>query len=338
MRRLDKMMIFVLMIIVTAMSCGQADRVRPFEPVADGQRIYNAVCYGPHRDGQRPGGTPPSAGEFLEDLWLMLPHWNMMRIYGSSEYAGTILKVIRENGLDMKVILGVWIDPEERRGDAGEVLERFEEAPAGNQREVDAAIDLANAYPEIVAAVSVGNETQIFWSAHCVPLDLLMPHLRRVRAGVKVPVTVADDFNYWNKPDSRKLASEIDFIMLHAHPMWNGLQVEEALDWQREQLEIVQSLHQDRLVVIGETGWATSVIDEGDQGRLIKGRPGEEEQRLFYEAVRAWAGAERQTVFFFEAFDENWKGGTNPDEVEKHWGLFRADRTPKAAMLEKAEQ
>ena len=34
----------------------------------------------------------------------------------------------------------------------------------------------------------------------------------------------------------------------------------------------------------------------------------------------------------FEAFDENWKGGDHPAEVEKHWGLFRADRTPKAAM------
>jgi exo-beta-1,3-glucanase (GH17 family) len=41
---------------------------------------------------------------------------------------------------------------------------------------------------------------------------------------------------------------------------------------------------------------------------------------------------DRQITFFFEAFDEKWKGGTNPAEVEKHWGLFRADRSPKAAM------
>jgi exo-beta-1,3-glucanase (GH17 family) len=232
----------------------------------------------------------------------------------------------------MKVMLGVWIDPEERRDDAGEVLERFEEAAAKNREEVDAAIRLANEYPEIVVAVSVGNESLIFWSDHRVPLDMLMGHVRHVREAVDVPVTVADDFNYWNKPESRELASEIDFITLHAHPMWNGLQVEEALDWQREQLEDVKTLHPDRLVVIGETGWATSVIHEGQQGELIKGKPGEEEQRLFYGAVRAWAEAERQIVFFFEAFDENWKGGTHPEEVEKHWGLFRADRAPKAAM------
>jgi exo-beta-1,3-glucanase (GH17 family) len=240
--------------------------------------------------------------------------------------------VIRENDIDIKVVLGVWIDPEERRDETGEVLERFEEAVASNRREVDAGIRLANAYPDIVEAVCVGNETQMSWSAHQSPLDILIGHVRSVRNGVDVPVTVADDYNFWNKPKSRELAAEIDFIMMHAHPMWNGLRLEGALGWLRDQLEVVRSLHPDRLVVIGETGWATSVIDEGEQGELIKGRPGEAEQKIFYEALRGWAVEERLIVFFFEAFDENWKGGNNPAEVEKHWGLFRADRSPKAAM------
>jgi len=332
MRRISSLIIPALLLFVSTVFCGRGFVVRPFEPVVDGRPVYNAVCYGPHRDGQRPGGVQPSAEELLEDLRLMLPHWKMMRIYGSSEFAETLLEVIRENDLDMKVMLGVWIDPEERRDDAGEILERFEEAEAKNRREVDAAIRLANEYPDIVVAVSVGNESLIFWSDHRVPLEVLVGYVRDVREGIDVPVTVADDFNYWNKPESRELASEIDFITLHAHPMWNGLQVEDALDWQREQLEAVQAMHPDRLVVIGETGWATSVVNKGQQGELIKGKPGEDEQKLFYEAVRDWAETERQIVFFFEAFDENWKGGTNPAEVEKHWGLFRADRTPKAAM------
>ncbi len=332
MRRISSIIVPVLLMLVSTFSCENSSDVRPFELAVEGRPVYNAVCYGPHRDGQRPGGNQPSAEEFLEDLRLMLPHWNLMRIYGSSEFAETLLNVIRENDLDMKVMLGVWIDPEERRDDAGAVIERFEEAIASNRREVDAAIRLADAFPEIVAAVSVGNESLIFWSDHRVPLEVLVGHVRRVRRGVDVPVTVADDFNYWNKPESRELASEIDFITLHAHPMWNGLQVEDALDWQRKQLEDVRAMHPDRHVVIGETGWATSAVDEGQQGELIKGKPGEEEQKLFYEALREWAEAEKQLVFFFEAFDENWKGGAHPAEVEKHWGLFRADRTAKAAM------
>jgi exo-beta-1,3-glucanase (GH17 family) len=329
MRHFTKVMTIML---VLAVSCESTNSVRQFEPIVDGHPLYNAICYGPHRDGQRPGGNQPSAGEILEDLHLMLPHWKLMRIYGSSEFTETLLKVIRENDMDAKVMLGVWIAPEELRDETGVPTEQFSEEAAANRREVDAAIRLANAYTEIVVAVSVGNETQIYWSAHRSPLDILIGHVRRIREGVDVPVTVADDFNYWNKPESRKLASEIDFITMHAHPMWNGVQLEDALDWLRSQLEVVQSMHPDRHVVIGETGWATSVHDEGEQSELIKGKPGEIEQQMFYEAVRTWAGAERLTVFFFEAFDENWKDGAHPAEVEKHWGLFRADRSAKAAM------
>ena len=34
----------------------------------------------------------------------------------------------------------------------------------------------------------------------------------------------------------------------------------------------------------------------------------------------------------FEAFDEPWKGGNNPLEAEKNWGIFKVDRTPKLVL------
>jgi exo-beta-1,3-glucanase (GH17 family) len=45
-----------------------------------------------------------------------------------------------------------------------------------------------------------------------------------------------------------------------------------------------------------------------------------------------WSEAEDIPVFFFEAFDESWKGSQEPLEPEKHWGLFKIDRTPKLAV------
>ncbi len=291
--------------------------VRDFRPYSGDRWIGNAICYGPHRDGQRPGDTEPSAAEIREDLELMLPHWNLLRIYGSTGFAETLLTVIRDDGLDMKVMLGVWVAPD---------------AAEANRQEVDTAIRLAAGFPEIVIAISVGNETQIHWSAHRTPFDTLLVNVRRVRAGVTIPVTVADDFNYWNKPESLLMAAEIDFITMHAHPMWNGLQLWDALDWLRAQVNAVQAWHPHRAVILGETGWATSVHDQGEQAELIKGKPGENEQKIFHDAVRAWGASENQAIFFFEAFDENWKGGDHPDEVEKHWGLFRADRSGKKAV------
>jgi len=292
-------------------------RVLPFAPTLAGRPITDAVCYGPHRDGQRPGGPGPTADQLREDLALMVPFWNLLRVYGAGGHSETMLRVIREDAMPMRVVLGVWIAPED---------------DAANLAEVEKGVRLANEYRDIVVAVAVGNETQIEWSAHRSSEQKLVEYVRMVRAGVHQPVTVADDFNFWNKPKSRLVAGEIDFLLMHAHPMWNGVQLEDALPWLRSQLSAVRAMHPGRTVVVGETGWATSVHTEGEQAALIKGAAGEAEQKAFFDAARAWADSTGETVFLFEAFDENWKGGDHPAEVEKHWGFHHADRTPKAAL------
>jgi exo-beta-1,3-glucanase (GH17 family) len=147
-----------------------------------------------------------------------------------------------------------------------------------------------------------------------------------------VPVTTADDFNYWNKPESETVAGEVDFIVTHMHPLWNGQQLEDALSWTQTVFGQIQAAHPNHLVVLGETGWSTQKHNVGEQAEQMKGRAGEVEQKVFYNQVTAWVEEERIPLFFFVAFDENWKGGDHPNEVEKHWGLYRADRTPKKAM------
>ncbi len=310
--------------------------VRPFVTERAKRWIGKAVCYGPYRDGQRPGGSSPSREEIREDLRIIARHWRMIRLYGSVPPAETILEVIREEGLSLEVMLGIWIAPEETRDDAGNLIDRFPDRVEANRKEVEQGIRLAAAYREIVTSLCVGNETQVFWSPHRSPLGVLIEYVRRVRARTDLPVTTADDFNYWNQPESRALAHEIDFINCYAHPLWNGVLLEDALKWTRKTYAEIQAAHPDRRVILGETGWATSKHDEGEQARLIKGRTGEEEQKAFYRAVTAWSEKEGVPVFFFEAFDENWKGGDHPDEVEKHWGLYRANRTPKKAVADES--
>jgi len=309
-----------------------APAVREFRPYIDERWVGNAVSYGPHRDGQHPGGPSPSREQIREDMGVMLRHWHLLRTYGAGETTQRMLEIIRADHLDMKVMLGVWIAVEERRGENGDVIESFPEAREANRREVEAGVRLANEYADIVVAVSVGNETQVDWSAHRSPLDILIQHVRTVRAATLVPVTVADDYNFWNKPESHALAREVDFIVMHAHPMWNGILAADAFQWTRDTYHAIAAEHPDRVVVLGETGWATMMHNEGEQARLIKGHPGEAEQAAFLDAITSWAQREHVTVFFFEAFDENWKGGEHADEVEKHWGLYKADRTPKLAV------
>ena len=55
-------------------------------------------------------------------------------------------------------------------------------------------------------------------------------------------------------------------------------------------------------------------------------------QKTYYEDLMNWSEEKKILTFFFEAFDEEWKGSHDPFEPEKHWGLFRIDRSPKLAM------
>jgi exo-beta-1,3-glucanase (GH17 family) len=307
--------------------------VRPYRPFIGSRWVGSAIAYGPYRDGQFPGGPVPTREELRQDLHLIAKRWGLLRTYGAVGPPEGLLRIIREDRLALKVMLGVWIAAEERR-EAGGATQSLPEARAANRAEIETAVRLAREYPETVVAICVGNETQVSWSGNRVPPGRLIDHLREVRSRTSVPVTTADDFNFWNKPESRAVAREVDFIVTHAHPLWNGLELADAVAWTRATYDSIRAAHPDREVVLGETGWATSMHPEGEQARLIHGRVGEEEQAAFYHVLRQWVDEARVPTFFFEAFDENWKGGPHPDEVEKHWGLYRADRTPKPAVAD----
>lgn len=292
---------------------------RTFAPMIDGKPVIDGISYGPYRAGQKPGGPDPTQEQILEDLGIVAQRWGMIRFYSSRGPAEDILTVIRDNDLPLKAMVGVWIAPD---------------AADDNGAEVANAIRLAKAYPEQVLAVSVGNESQVFWSGHRTPPEVLIGAIRAVRAGIDQPVTTADDYNFWNKPESHDVAREVDFLLLHAYAMWNQKQLDDAVPWTAEIVASIHAEHPELTIVIGETGWATELNPEGSEVQHIKAPAGEAEQARFFTEFTAWARENGQAYFYFEAFDEPWKGSDDPREVEKHWGLYGEDRQPKAALKE----
>jgi exo-beta-1,3-glucanase (GH17 family) len=305
---------------------------RPLHPFIGDRWIGQGISYGPYRDGQHPGGPSPSRAEIREDLELLRARWALLRLYSADETAAQVLSLVQEERLPMKVLLGAWIAPEARIGADGASVEPLPAAREANRLQVETAVRLANAYPDVVIGVCVGNETQVSWSAHRLPAETLVGWLREARRATRLPVATADDFGFWVQPQSEPVAREVDFLVTHIYAMWNGEPLERALDFTRDKYAEVSRRHPGRPVVLGEAGWATRKHSEGDQARLIRGEPGEGPQRIFYERFTAWVERERIISTWFEAFDENWKGGPHPDEVEKHWGLYRASRAPKQAV------
>jgi exo-beta-1,3-glucanase (GH17 family) len=189
-------------------------------------------------------------------------------------------------------------------------------------------------------AVNVGNEIFVDWAVHRMEdMDAVINKIRQVRENISQPVTVSDDYNFWNKPHAQKIAAEIDFICLHAYAFWNNKPLDIAMQWTIDTYNDIQELHPEHKIAYCETGWPTSRIynDGSYEGGLI-GVAGEEEQKVFYDAYNAWANENNIISFYFSSFDENWKGGMDGDnpmaKAEKHWGLFKSDRSPKLALQE----
>ncbi|NQV14312.1 glycosyl hydrolase family 17 [bacterium] len=302
---------------------------RLFKPYLDDLWIGKAVSYGCYREGQAPGVIGPSTMEILEDLTLLSQYWNLIRVYGSDADNERVLEVIHDNQLPLRLVLGIWLENETKNP----------ERKLENLKQLNKAIELASRFPDEVIAINVGNESQVDWSWHRMEAAVLVNYIRAVRQNTQVPVTTADDYNFWNKPESQQIADEIDFIVLHAHALWNGQQLDHAVQWTDSVYQDIKLKHPDKTVVLGETGWATDYNPEktgpGEQGSLIKGEVSVAAQGKFLIDLNRWIDEKQITTFIFEAFDEPWKGGgesSGPLEVEKHWGVFYKDRSPKASF------
>ena len=100
------------------------------------------------------------------------------------------------------------------------------------------------------------------------------------------------------------------------------------LDYSKENYYSVSNKYPDKPVVITEAGWATNSNGRGINPQHVN----EEFQKIYFEKLMEMVENENILAFFFESFDESWKGSPEPLEPEKHWGLFKSDRTPKLAV------
>jgi len=295
-----------------------------------------AIAYSGFREGQHPdrgdGAVNPSDADILEDLQILAEHdFKLIRLYDSKENSQRTLELIREHGLPIKVLLGIWLDAEFSNHEGCPwLLEPIPDTKLAantlaNAEEIQRGIDLARQFEDIVVAVNVGNEALVEWNDHMVPLDSVINYVRLVKAAINQPVTVADNYEWWIS-DGAPLAAEVDFLGIHTYPAWEEKTIDEALAYTIENMERVRAALPDSPVAILEAGWATTAIEFGD-------RANEEDQKRHYFELKEWATATNITVFFFEAFDEPWKGNPDvPDGAEKHWGVFFVDRTPKLVM------
>lgn len=296
-----------------------------------------AVCYSGFRSGQHPdrgdGAVNPSYEEVLEDLNIIISEqgFNLIRIYDCGENSEMVLQVIEENNLDMKVMLGVWLRAELSAHETCSWLtepipeEELLANKALNLIEIEKGIELANKYKDIIVAINVGNEALVDWNDHKVDTDTIISYVKKVQASVQQLVTVADNYRWW-ADHGKELGEVVDFVSLHIYPVWEGKDINEGMSYTIENFNDVRKTLPNARIAITEAGWATVAVEFGE-------RASEEKQEQYFRELLKWADENHITTFWFEAFDEDWKGEPGRmDGAEKHWGLYTVDRKPKKVM------
>ena len=312
---------------------GNASSLRPL-PADFGLR--KAVSYSPFRTAKNVADRDNeaiTAAMIKQDLNLLLAgRFTLIRLFDSSDKVARLtLQVIREHGLDIKVMLGIYV---------------HHDAPTANDAELARGIALAHEYKDIVVAVSVGNETMVTWSFNRFDTLAMKDYIDKVRKAVNQPVTTDDNWAFfaWNRrveQDPAPILASIDFVAMHTYPVLDSVYSPDLWDWRQAAVPPKQRAaamvdaafarakfeytavrsHMDSLglmampIVIGETGWQADPA-------MVPFRAHPVNQKMYVDRMNAWQTTRDgpRTIFYFEAFDEPWK------EADDKWGLFNVKR------------
>ncbi len=276
---------------------------------------------------------------------------------------------------EMYVMLGAWIDCKNAWTDQAPI---HNEESADNKPQMEKAVTLANQYPDIVKVIAVGNEAMVKWAAtyYVEPWVILkwVNYLQDLKKEGKLPkdlwVTSSDNFASWggggeeyHVEDLNKLIKAVDFLSVHTYPMhdthyqpefWlNQDGLEGKTDMEKVEISMqraknyaimqsgnvkkyMESLGVNKPIHIGETGWAS--FSSGQYGADGSRACDEYKEALYYKHMRDWTNEARMSCFYFEGFDEPWKGGDNSGNSEKHFGLFTVHGKAKYALWNEVDK
>ncbi len=279
-----------------------------------------------------------------------------------------------DSKFEMYVMLGAWIDCRNAWTDK---KRNHNAENKHNELEIKKAVDLAKQYPEIVKIISVGNEVMVHWADYHVHPSIVLKwvkYLQDLKRKGDLPkdlwITSSDNYASWGGGDTsyhckdlENLIDKVDFISMHTYPMHNtyynpdfwlvpkkeahlsdkqkiDAAMKRALKFAQKQYKAVQayvdSLGYNKTVHIGETGWAT--ISDGFYGSKDSRAADEYKAGLYYKMIRNWTNKEHITCFYFEAFDEQWKAASNPNDAENHFGLINLKGQAKYSIWENVDK
>jgi exo-beta-1,3-glucanase (GH17 family) len=237
------------------------------------------------------------------DLALLAERFECLRTYSVTGLEA-LPELARKHGL--KLLIGAWVSRD----------------PQATAIEIDSLIKTANAYPDVVEAVIVGNEALLRKE---VTPSQLVELIEQVKNRIEQPVTYADVWEFWLKHP--QVAPAVDFLTIHLLPYWEDEPA--GIDAALTQVAQVHQLFAKRFapkdILIGETGWPS----EGRQRETAL--PSRVNQAKFIRGFIAMAEQKGWRYNLIEAFDQPWKR-ISEGAVGGYWGLYDSDRNDKSIL------
>jgi exo-beta-1,3-glucanase (GH17 family)/cellulose synthase/poly-beta-1,6-N-acetylglucosamine synthase-like glycosyltransferase len=290
--------VVAVLLFVTTLHAGMWAAFRDKQQAPDFTGVLPSVSYAPFEGTGHPDvDNLPSAEKIRADLKKLAPLTRAIRLYSSTGGVELVPPIAAEFGL--KVTVGAWIDKN----------------PDRNEREIDAAINLAKHNSNVIGIV-VGNET-VYRGEQKV--DDLIDLVKRVKKSVNVPVTTGEIWNIWR--DNPQLGYSVDFIAAHVLPYWENFTDKQAVDQAVSMYQLLRTQFPGKRIVIAEFGWPSAGYN------LRNADPGPFQQAAVLRNFVTRAEAIGMEYNIVEAIDQPWKffeGGVGP-----YWGILNAAREPK---------
>lgn len=339
-----------------------------------GNPDYLAISYGGYRQKSR--DIQPTIPQLKEDMKILTAMGvKVLRTYNVQlQQATNLLKAISElkkedPSFEMYVMLGAWIDCQNAWTEHEPNHEVESEHNAG---EIDRAVALAKAYPDIVKIIAVGNEAMVHWATtYFVRPNVILKwvnHLQELKKNDELPkdlwITSSDDFSSWGggdpiyrTQDLIDLIKAVDYVSMHTYPMhnshynpefwvvpnneWNYSNKEKIEGGMQRALEFATKQYEGVSNFVKSLGvnkhihigeTGWATISNGPYGADGSKAADEYKSGKYYRLIRDWSNKAKVSCFYFEAFDEQWKDAANERGSENHFGLINLKGQAKYAI------
>jgi exo-beta-1,3-glucanase (GH17 family) len=259
----------------------------PYRP-AGSDIVLQGVCFSPYLNGN-PDTTSISKEHIDLLVDKVVPVAGSIRTFSSRGDWLSILKSAHEKKMTIAAGCGITTNLEH------------------NEEEIKSTIKQS----KIADIFVVGDE---ILTKELLSQNQLIDYIRRVKT-TGVPTTTSEHYKEWL--EHPELVDECDLVIMNIFPHGEGVKIKDAISHLNHCYQKVKEVAGDKEVIV-ETGWPYWETPQSSSTQLLP----KDASRYLSDFI-AWASVQEINYYYFQAYDEKWKGQIEPN-YGPYWGLWDA--------------